>query len=79
MVSAPASTGIAKSSRNAVTRIAQQNSGMRCMVSPGARMLKMVTMKLMAPRTDEAPAMCRLRIPKSTPAPGWKSALESGG
>ena len=33
------------------------NSGMRCSVMPGARMLKMVVMKLMAPRIDEAPAI----------------------
>jgi hypothetical protein len=69
MVIAPASTGSASSSRNAVTRIDQANSGMRCKVMPGARMLKIVVMKLMAPRIDEAPAMCSEKIARSMPAP----------
>ena len=56
MVIAPASTGSASSSRNTVTRIDHTNSGILCMVMPGARMLKIVVMKLMAPRIDEAPA-----------------------
>ena len=47
------------------------NSGIRNMVMPGARMLKMVVMKLMAPRIEEAPARCSARITKSTAAPGW--------
>src|SRR5919107_106277 len=51
MVIAPASTGSESSSRNTVTRIDHTNSGIRCRVMPGARMLKMVVMKLMAPRT----------------------------
>ena len=56
MVMAPARTGSDSSSRNTVTRIDQTNSGILCSVMPGARMLKMVVMKLMAPRIDEAPA-----------------------
>src|SRR5450759_5152402 len=69
MVMAPASTG--SSSRNTVTRIDHTNSGILCSVMPGARMLKMVVMKLMAPRIDEAPARWIDRIPKSTAGPGW--------
>jgi hypothetical protein len=38
---------------------------------PGARMLKIVVMKLMAPRIDEAPARCSERMAKSTAGPGW--------
>ena len=41
------------------------------MVMPGARMLKIVVMKLIAPRIDEAPAKCSDRMTKSTAAPGW--------
>ena len=52
---APASTGSDMSSMNAVTSIDQANSGILCIVMPGARMLKMVVMKLIAPRIDEAP------------------------
>jgi hypothetical protein len=70
MVIAPASTGIDSSSRNAVTSIAQMNSGILCSVMPGARMLKIVVMKLMAPRIDEAPARWIDRMAKSTAGPG---------
>jgi hypothetical protein len=71
MVSVPASTGIASSIRNAVIRIDHTNSGIRRKVMPGARMLKMVVMKLIAPRIDAAPAKWSDRITKSTAAPGW--------
>ena len=53
---APASTGSARTSRKAVTRTAQTKSGIRWSVMPGARMLKMVVMKLIAPRMEDAPA-----------------------
>ena len=46
---------------------------------PGARMLKMVVMKLMAPRIEEAPARCSDRITKSIAGPGWPVLDESGG
>ncbi len=62
MVSAPARTGTASSSRIAVTSIDHTNSGMRCSVMPGARMLRMVVMKLIAPRIDEMPARWSARI-----------------
>ena len=68
---APASTGSASSSRNTVTSCDQTNSGILCMVMPGARMLKIVVMKLMAPRIDEAPARCSDRMTKSIAGPGW--------
>ena len=70
MVIAPARTGSDSSSRNTVTRIDQTNSGILCRVMPGARMLKMVVMKLIAPRIDEAPAMCSEKIAKSIAGPG---------
>src|ERR1700740_401185 len=77
MVIAPASTGSDKSSRNTVTRIDHTNSGILCSVMPGARMLKIVVMKLMAPRIEEAPARCSERIAKSTAGPGWPE-VDSG-
>ena len=55
MVTAPASTGNENRSMKAVTSMAQANSGILCRVMPGARMLKMVVMKLIAPRIDEMP------------------------
>ena len=79
IVIAPARTGRESTSRNAVMSIAQRNSGMRCMVIPGARMLKIVVMKLMAPRIEEAPATCSDRIAMSMAGPGWNCPLESGG
>src|SRR3546814_18649934 len=56
MVIAAASTGNASSSRKAVTSIDHTNSGILCSVMPGARMLKLVLMKLTAPRIEDAPA-----------------------
>ena len=45
------------------------NSGIRCRVMPGARMLKMVVMKLIAPRMEEAPARWTARIAQSMAGP----------
>ena len=70
MVRAPASTGSASSRRKAVTRIDQTKSGILCKVMPGARMLKIVVMKLIAPRIEEAPARCSDRMAKSMAMPG---------
>ena len=75
---APANTGSDSSNRNTVTRIDHTNSGILCMVMPGARMLKIVVMKLMAPRIDDAPAMWSERIAKSIAGPGC-ALVESGG
>ena len=69
MVIAPASTGSASSSRNAVTSIDHTNSGILCRVMPGARMLKMVVMKLIAPRIELAPARWSEKIAMSTAGP----------
>ena len=67
----PAKTGMASSNRNAVTRIDHTNNGILCNVIPGARILKIVAMKLMAPRIDEAPARCSAKMARSTAMPGW--------
>src|SRR6202051_3379879 len=77
MVMAPASTGSDSNSRNTYTRIDNTNSDILCKVMPGARMLKMVLMKLMAPRIDEAPARWIDRMAKSTAGPGWPE-VDSG-
>src|SRR6201994_1573362 len=69
MVIAPASTGSDNNRRNTVTRIDHTNSGILCKVMPGARMLKMVVMKLMAPKIDDAPARCSDRMAKQTAGP----------
>ena len=77
IVMADAKTGKDRSSRKAVTRIDQTNSGILCSVMPGARMLKMVVMKLIAPRIDEAPARWSEKIAMSTAGPG-DPLVESG-
>ena len=76
---APASTGSESNNKKVVTRIDQTNSGMRCRVSPGARMFRIVVMKLIELKIEEAPAKCRLKITRSTAGPGCPVVLESGG
>jgi len=42
-------------------------------------MLKIVTIKLIAPKIDEAPAKCKLKIAKSTEGPECACTLDKGG
>src|SRR5579864_1018288 len=70
MVIAPARTGSDNNSRNTVTKIDHTNSGILCSVMPGARILKIVVMKLIAPRIEDAPARCSDRMTRSTDGPG---------
>ena len=74
---APARTGSDSSSRNAVTSTDQTNKGILCRVMPGARMLKMVVMKLIAPRIEAAPARWSEKITMSTAGPD-EPDVESG-
>ena len=61
-------------------RMAQANKGILKSVMPGARMLKMVTMKLIAPRMDEIPAKCSEKMARSTAIPVCNpSFTDSGG
>lgn len=53
---APASTGRDRSSKIAVIRTDQTNRGMESKVIEEDRMFKMVVIKLIAPRIEEAPA-----------------------
>ena len=66
-------------SKNAVTKIDQENNGILCKVIPGARIFKIVVIKLIAPKIDEAPATCKLKIAKSIAGPGWPVFEEKGG
>ena len=45
------------------------NSGIFISVMPGARMLRMVVMMLIEPMIEEAPMMCRAKMPRSMPGP----------
>ncbi len=67
---APPRTGSESSRRKAGTRIDHTKSGIRCSVMPGARMLKIVVMKLIAPRIEEAPARWSAKIAISIAGPG---------
>ena len=48
--------GVPSTTRAEVVRFAQTSSGMRQSVMPGARIVRMVTMKLTAVRIDDVPA-----------------------
>ena len=66
-------------SKKAVINTDHTNSGNLCINIPGARILKMVTIKLIAPKIEAAPATCKLKIAKSTEGPEWNCIEDSGG
>lgn len=53
---APARTGKDRRRRKAVIKILHTNSGITYRGIPGARILKIVTIKLIAPRMEDIPA-----------------------
>jgi hypothetical protein len=57
IVIAPAKTGNDNKSKIAVIKMDQTNNGILCIVIPGARIFKIVVMKLAAPKIEEAPAI----------------------
>jgi hypothetical protein len=69
IVIAPAKTGSDNKRRIAVKNTDHTNSGVWSHDKPGDRILIIVVIKLTAPKIDEAPAKCRLKIVKSTDAP----------
>ena len=77
MISAAVTGGIANSVRNATTSIIHTNTGMRIIVMPGARMLRIVTRKLTAVATEPMPSMINPTHQKSVPRPG-RYPCESG-
>ncbi len=70
IVIAPAKTGNESNNKKAVTKIDQANNGILCNVIPGVLIFKIVVIKLTAPKIDEAPAKCKLKIAKSIAGPG---------
>jgi len=50
-------------------KTAQTNKGILCIVIPGALIFKIVVMKFIAPKIEEIPARCKLKIAKSTEPP----------
>lgn len=69
IVIAPANTGRDKRRRIAVKSTDQTNRGICSIFILGLRMLKIVEIKLIAPKIDEAPARCREKMAKSTAGP----------
>ena len=67
---APAKTGKDNKSKNAVTKIDQENKGILCKVMPGVLIFKIVVIKFIAPKIEEAQATCKLKIAKSIAGPG---------
>lgn len=64
-----ARAGKATTSNTEVIRTLQAKSGTRNIDMPCGRILTIVTIMLIAPIIDEAPAICILNIAKSTEAP----------
>jgi len=79
IVIAPAKTGKDNSRRTAVIKTDQANKGTVSKVIDDDRIFKMVVIKLIAPRMEEAPARCNLKIAKSTEIPEWNRFPARGG
>jgi hypothetical protein len=78
-VIAPAKTGKDSSNKKAVIKTDHTNNGRLWKDKLFTRMLKIVQIKLIAPKIDDAPDKCRLNMAKSTAPPEWAVALDSGG
>jgi len=63
-----ANTGRDNNNKNAVINTAHPNNGNKFIFIPGVLILKIVTIKFIAPNIDEIPAKCKLNIEKSTEA-----------
>jgi hypothetical protein len=69
MVIAPAKTGKDKRSRTAVINTDHTNNGIESSVMEEVRIFMIVVIKLIAPKIEEAPAKCNLKMAKSTENP----------
>ena len=69
IVMAPANTGNDNTNKKTVTRIDQTKSGILCKVISGVLILNIVVIKFIAPKIEEAPAKCKLKIAISTAGP----------
>jgi len=69
IVIAPANTGSDNSSKNAVIKTDQTNKGSLWNAIFFALIFTIVHIKLMAPRIEDAPDKCKLKIAKSTAPP----------
>ena len=79
IVIAPAKTGNESNNSIAVTKTDHTNKGNRLKYMPGHRIFIIVTRKFMAPAIEETPAICKLKIAKSTEQPEWAKTELKGG
>jgi len=79
IVIAPASTGRESSKRMAVKNTDHTKRGVWSHDRPGVRILMIVVIKFTAPKMEEAPAKCNLKIDRSTEAPAWATPAAKGG
>jgi hypothetical protein len=79
IVMAPANTGKARSRRIVVIRIDHENSGILSIDSVLVFMLMIVVMKLIAPRMEDTPARCSLKIAESILGELWNVIFANGG
>ena len=63
----------------AVINTDHTNKGNLFIVINGVRIFIIVVIKFIAPRIDEIPAKCKLKIAKSTDAPEWNAIEDNGG
>lgn len=66
---APASTGRDSRRSTAVIRTDHTNRGIESRDIEEERIFKIVVIKLIAPKIEEAPAKCKLKMAKSTEMP----------
>jgi hypothetical protein len=78
-VIAPASTGSDNKRRTAVTKTDQINRGKLSNLMKLEPMFKIVEIKLIAPKIEEIPAKCKLKIAESTEKPEWNNIFDKGG
>jgi hypothetical protein len=79
IVMAPAKTGKESNKRTAVIKTDHTKSGIESRLLVDDRMFMIVVIKLMAPKIDEAPARCSLKIAKSTEILEWNRFPARGG
>jgi hypothetical protein len=78
-VIAPARTGNDRRRRIVVMPTAQINKDIWSRDILGARIFIIVEIKFTAPRIEEIPAKCKLKIARSTDLPLWEIFLAKGG
>jgi hypothetical protein len=76
---APANTGRANSNSTAVISTDHTNKGIESKLSEEDRMFIIVVIKLIAPKIEEAPAKCKLKMARSTEIPEWNRFPARGG